>query len=200
MKILKIFLLTLAVSVSSLANIANAQVIDNGTYTTINGFDWLDWSFTADLTEQEAIDKFDKAGYGNSYRLATHDEAIAMLETLYIDITNGEELQWNGEDHINNSASDYSVSYTLGFEELFGTSNSPSGGLYTSTRSYGYIDGGAYGVYEEHWIFGGGETFNSEEGGIVLVRVPAPSTFLLFALLIAGIVIRHYKTSAKLFD
>ena len=82
MKIFNKIILVLILSLSSLYNFSYAKVIDNGTYTTINGLDWLDWSFTSELTQQEAIETFDKPGYGNAFRLATHEEAIAMLETV----------------------------------------------------------------------------------------------------------------------
>lgn len=197
MKIFNKIILVLIISLSSLYNFSYAKVIDNGTYTTINGLDWLDWSFTSELTQQEAIETFDKPGYGNAFRLATHEEAIAMLETVFIntykDIDGREGIPWNG-DNIVLHQDVYSAEFTIDFLDLFGTSNSPD--PYSGRfRSYGYINDGAYGIYEEEWIFGGSESFNPNQGGIVLVRVPAPSTSILFAIFLALIITARSKSA-----
>ena len=190
MKLLNTTLLTLTLSIGGLFNTVNAQVIDNDTYTTVNGLDWLDWSFTIDLTQEEAVNEFNKEGYGNAFRLATHDEAIGMLEGIYFD-TYGEDIPWGGEDRILNQAVD-SAQFTIDMLDLFGSSNTPES-MSSTIRSYGYINDSAYGVYDGDWIFGGSASFNSFQGGIALVRVPAPATSFLFLLLMAGLTIRQYK-------
>jgi len=195
MKIFNKITFILVITLSSLSSFVQATVIDNDTYTTVNGLDWLDWSFTSDLTQEEAIKTFDKPGYGNAFRLATHEEAIAMLETVFIntykDIDGREGIPWNG-DNIVLHQDVYGAEFTIDFLDLFGTSNSPDS--YSGKfRSYGYIDDGAYGIYEEEWIFGGSASFNSDQGGIVLVRVPAPSTSILFAIFLGLIISARYK-------
>ena len=197
MNIFNKIIFVIALSFSNVCYFAQAQVIDNGTYTTVNGLDWLDWSFTADLTQQEAIESFNKPGYGNTFRLGTHEEAIAMLETLFVDtykdIDGREGIPWEGQNIIQHQDI-YGAEFTIDFLNLFGTSNSPDS--YSGRfRSYGYINDGAYGVYEEELIFGGSGTPNSDQGGIVLVRVPAPSTSILFAIFLAAIIIGRYKSN-----
>ena len=197
MKIFNKIIFILAITLSSLSHFVHAKVIDNDTYTTVNGLDWLDWSFTSELTQEEAIEKFDKSGYSNTFRLATHDEAIAMLETLFIEtyksIDGREGIPWNG-DNIVLHQDVYGAEFTIDFLDLFGTSNSPDS--YSGKfRSYGYINDGAYGIYEEEWIFGGSASFNPNQGGIVLVRVPAPSTSILFAIFLAFIMSARHKSS-----
>jgi len=197
MKIFNKIIFILAITLSNLFNFAQATVIDNNTYTTVNGLDWLDWSFTSELTQEEAIEVFDKPGYGNAFRLATHEEAIAMLEAVFIDtykdIDGREGIPWNGGDKVLHQDS-YAAEFTIDFLDLFGTSNSPDtfSGRF---RSYGYIDDGAYGIYEEEWIFGGSASFNADQGGIALVRVPAPSTSILFAIFLAFIITARQKSS-----
>ena len=197
MKIFNKIIFILAITLSSLSHFVHAKVIDNDTYTTVNGLDWLDWSFTSELTQEEAIEKFDKSGYSNAFRLATHDEAIAMLETLFIEtyksIDGREGIPWNG-DNIVLHQDVYGAEFTIDFLDLFGTSNSPDS--YSGKfRSYGYINDGAYGIYEEEWIFGGSASFNPNQGGIVLVRVPAPSTSILFAIFLAFIITARHRSS-----
>lgn len=190
MKFLNATLLTLAVSMGGLFNTVNAQVIDNDTYTTVNGLDWLDWSFSIDLAQEEAVNKFNQDGYGNAFRLATHDEAIGMLEGVYFD-TYGEDIPWGGENRILHQAGD-SAEFTIDMLNLFGSSNTPES-MSNTIRSYGYINDNAYGVSDGDWIFGGSASFNSSQGGIALVRVPAPATSFLFVLLMAGLTVRQYK-------
>ncbi|WP_025563555.1 hypothetical protein [Psychromonas sp. SP041] len=142
MKIFNKIIFILAITLSSLSHFVHAKVIDNDTYTTVNGLDWLDWSFTSELTQEEAIETFDKSGYGNAFRLATHDEAIAMLETLFIETYKGidgrEGIPWNG-DNIVLHQDVYGAEFTIDFLDLFGTSNSPDS--YSGKfRSYGYLD------------------------------------------------------------
>jgi len=197
MNIFNKIIFILAIILGSLSNFVQATVIDNDTYTTVNGLDWLDWSFTSELTQKEAIETYDKSGYGNAFRLATHEEAIAMLETVFIntykDIDGREGIPWNGDNIVLHQDA-YGAEFTIDFLDLFGTSNSPDpfSGRF---RSYGYIDDGAYGIYEEEWIFGGSASFNSNQGGIALVRVPAPSTSILFAIFLAFIITAKHRSS-----
>lgn len=197
MKIFNKIIFIFAITLGSLSNFAQATVIDNDTYTTVNGLDWLDWSFTSELTQEEAIETFDKAGYGNAFRLATHEEAIAMLETVFIntykDIDGRKGIPWNG-DNIVLHQDTYGAEFTIDFLNLFGTSNSPDP-FSGKFRSYGYINDGAYGIYEEEWILGGSASFNSNQGGIALVRVPAPSTSILFTIFLAFIITARHRSS-----
>ena len=58
-------------------NALGQSIIDNGTYTTINGLDWLDLSATDELTMSEAL------AQNPTYRMATKDEFEVMLSLFY---------------------------------------------------------------------------------------------------------------------
>ena len=56
---------------------SNATIIDNGDYTTINGLDWLDLSFTANMTIDDAL------AFNTSYSLATNTQYQDMISEFY---------------------------------------------------------------------------------------------------------------------
>ncbi|MEJ6122909.1 hypothetical protein MT390_13660 [Vibrio sp. 2-Bac 85] len=210
----KIFILTLLFFVP----LANATIINNGTYTTINGLDWLDWSLTRGMTQQEALTKYDKLGYGNAFRTATHEEAIDMLDTLYIDTFDNGPIPWNGETAILTSFHNYDFLFKV--HDLLGRTTGPGQSI---DRSYAFIDGlGVYGVREgndiDSVIFGGDDgiitdlaggpyfyfgdmsvsNYSFVNAGVVLVRVPAPSAPLLLLIMLIGLI--NFKKMSKQFQ
>lgn len=158
--------------------ITHATIIDNNHYTTINGLDWLDWSITRGLTQTEALNKYRKVpGYGTKWRSATHSETVNMLDEL-----NGSTLYWGSTIEANGS---------LGFDLLFkainllGQTTDPS--THYSDRSRALIEGlGFYGAMEDVRLAGylpgtfGTAGYSDLNTGVALVRVPAPSSLLLF--------------------
>ena len=55
----------------------HAAIIDNDTYTTVNGLDWLDLSITNNMSTAEALSNY------SDYSLPTKDQYVAMMTEFY---------------------------------------------------------------------------------------------------------------------
>lgn len=182
------------------ATVITSEIIDNESYTTINGLDWLDWSYTQGMTQQEALTQFG-SGYG-AYRIATHDEAMSMLDAIYYDLYET-TISWAGKTELNAYDTHDDINYMFKVESLLGAS-SP---LETTTvHSYAFIGGeGMYGVREGGWVFGGsnltwlgGDIINDADysymnAGVAIVRVPSPSMVIFFGLLFSCLIFGKLK-------
>jgi hypothetical protein len=68
---------------SCLFNVAEASLItDNGSFTTVNTLDWMDWSETIDTSRQDALTNYP------AWRIATVDEANSMLLEFFGTVPN----------------------------------------------------------------------------------------------------------------
>ncbi len=181
LKIIKAAFAGLMLSVSCFAN---SGIIDNESYTTVDGIDWLDFTATINMTQTEAL------AANQGWRAATLAESLRLMDTMY-----GHKLIYddNGRSEwgllIDGSAS------TNMFKALFGNTNG-RGFSHASLEGIGSIS-----VSRRYATVGGGRTygwhdvdFRSEYAGIALVRsVPEPSTLAIFALGIMGLGFRRIK-------
>lgn len=186
LKMIKAAWIGLVLSVSGLAN---ATLIDNGSYTTDTeaGLEWLDWTTTSGETQADAIATFGSGGW----RIANQTEVYELFNN-YFDTT----LIYTSENYVNSAGiPDYTNKFTE-FKDLFGSNN--------GTQVFARIEGlGLIGLQSSH-IFGGylpgtygAINLNRTREGVALVRdsvqVPEPSTFAIFALGMIGLVSRRFK-------
>ena len=75
-KIIKSLAIGLIAVFSNITNIANASLIDNGSFTTANGLDWLDWDLTLDMTQTEALTA------NTGWRVATDNELKELFSAI----------------------------------------------------------------------------------------------------------------------
>lgn len=173
-----------------LANEAAASLIqDNGTFTTINGLDWLDWPITENMTQSNAIDS------NPGWRAATAQEATEMLNTMFeATLVYDSSNLLEGISHLANGT--YLVDR---FRQMFGVMDI-NGGLFSSAHIDGY---GTIGISPSSSsnlaninIFNGYNAASSGHPdfsrlriGVALVRqsVPEPSTLAIFALGLIGL-------------
>ncbi|WP_438864748.1 hypothetical protein [Neptunicella sp.] len=171
-----------------LLNQASASLIkDNGSYTTVNGLDWLDWPLTENMTQTDAIANH------SGWRAATGQEITEMLNTMF------ETSLFVGTDQVLAASL---LSNPTGlidrFRQLFGTIDF-NGGLFTAAHidSYGLVfvtpnpsidvnnivigNGTDVAIY-------GATSYSRPRSGVALVRqaVSEPSSVAIFALSLMG--------------
>jgi hypothetical protein len=183
---LKVVGVILILSVSTLAN---AIIIDNGSYTTVDGLDWLDFSATINMTQAEAL------AANSGWRAASLFEASSMMDAFF-----GRELVYT------NMQSDYrtlddGIEIAKMFAPLFGATNdfgyaratAETVGFIGVTRQY--VVTGFKGVRTDYMFEE--EGFRSDSTGIALVRgysnVTEPTPLAIFALVLAGLASRRFK-------
>jgi hypothetical protein len=186
-RLLKVISLGFILSVSTLAN---AQLVDNGDYSTdtISGLDWLDWTKTINYTQAEALDEYSVSGW----RIATEAEAKGLMLNHFM-FTMFDE---NGRV-LTDSITDFSAK-NVQFATLLGaTILNPN--FATTEGSHATIEGVGYFGSEnakDHLRNGdfpesqGAVGLRSNTSGVALVKasdVSEPSIVALFGLVIAGI-------------
>jgi hypothetical protein len=182
-KFIRTFLIGAVLSVSGLAN---AAIIDNGTYTTVDGLDWLDFTSTTNMSQTTALATFASDGW----RTANLVEMQSLMDTMFgTQFTTGVHSSWI--DVGSAGASDKSQ-----FAALFGDTNPRGGVLSLATVQ----DVGLVGFNTNRRY--GGCTFcsfstasASSLRGIALVRseVPEPSTLAILALGMIGLASRRFQ-------
>jgi hypothetical protein len=192
-KLLNTVVIGLVLSASSLVNIANAGIIDNGSYTTVDGLDWLDWTATVSMTQVEAI-------AANSGWHGANAEQMQMLMNTMFDM----QFIWNSNGESVQAVVDKDVK-KLYFESLFAgpTFSHPHNMASPLARSvgaglvgFGWCNGCSYLAGSEPAQSGATGVSNAWSG-VALVRtsiaVPEPSTLAIFALGIIGLASRRFK-------
>ena len=183
-KFLKVVGVILIISVSTLAN---AGIIDNGSYTTVDGLDWLDFSATINMTQAEAL------AANSGWRAASMYEAMSMMDTFF-----GRELVYTE----GLSAYEFfvdGIETANMFGPLFGATNqgfaratAEGVGFIGVTRLYASV--GISRIFDQQTSSPG---YRSHDKGIALVRgnivVAAPSTLAIFVLVLAGLASRRFK-------
>ncbi|MFT5548578.1 MAG: hypothetical protein ACI9CO_000493 [Candidatus Azotimanducaceae bacterium] len=156
-----------------------AIIVDNGTYTTVDGLDWLDWTATLNQTHAAAL------GNNAGYRTATLAEMVDLNEAMF-----GTTFTYNSSG-LDISFDRASNATAIGdFIALFGNTSS-YGYSYAVGASVGLVgfDGKAlYAGYDPAYY--GSPGFSSPAVGNALVRrsaVPEPSIIALFGLGLVGI-------------
>ncbi|PKH00570.1 hypothetical protein CXF95_03350 [Paraglaciecola sp. MB-3u-78] len=158
-----------------------AIIVDNDTYTTVDGLDWLDWTATMGQTQAAALG--DNAGY----RGATYAEQVhlneAMFGTTFTYDSDGFDVSF---DEIANATK------IIDFIALFGAT-AIGGRSYAMSEGAGLVgfDGPnrfmLAGLYPHIW---GAAGASASTIGIALVRssaVPEPSIIALCGLGLVGI-------------
>lgn len=190
---------SIAILALTLSSAASATIIDNGSYTTVNGIDWLDLSSTKAMSVDMALTA------NSGWRVATKAEFQAMFAEFEVaddgkffdtvSVSESRDTFWGFTEHVlvnnplrqNVFADHFGWTYDVG--DYF-------------DLSYGfYADGGGYGiggVYQEDAL---ARTYEGEfnrvfddlghqNAGIFMVRaapVPEPSIIALITLGLAGI-------------
>jgi hypothetical protein len=174
----------------TICSFANAGIIDNGSYTTVDGLDWLDWTLTQSETQSTAL----AANIG--WRTATLIEMESMMNTMF-----STTFTWDvsGID-VGLGAVAGVQNYKATFLQLFGATGNQY--TYASAEGVGLVGFGDY-AYAAVGRPGGGDhpfddiNFASSFSGVALVRssisVPEPSTLAIFALGMIGLASHRFK-------
>ncbi len=59
-----------------------ATIVDNGTYTTVNGVDWLDLTATADMSYNDVTAQFGSGGSLEGWQYATQVQVYRLWNAL----------------------------------------------------------------------------------------------------------------------
>ena len=183
-KFLKATFTGLVLSASCVGNVAYAGIIDNGSYTTVNDLDWLDWTDTLNLTQTEALSN------NIGWRTATLDEMQTMMSAFF-HLT----LIWdeNGRAVNANEVADFAAR-AMTFSELFGATADTNGSTYAYVEGIGILGHGGYDVVG---LSAGFDNGHDSYIGVALVRkgvdIPEPSILAIFALGIMGLASRRFK-------
>ncbi len=175
----------------SICSFANAGIVNNGSYTTVDGLDWLDWTLTQDLTQSEAL----AANLG--WRPATLIEMESMMNTMFsTSLTyDTKGIDWNLAGVANASTLKSS------FIALFGETGS-NNSTFATVEGLGIVgfDALAYagfGRTGRNTLIYSDIGYRSSWTGVAMVRsgfsVPEPSTLAIFALGMIGLASRRFK-------
>ena len=156
---------------------ANASIVDNGAYTTVNGLNWLDFTSTVSMNQTTALSTF------SGYRVATQIEMDDLMDTMF-----DTSFQWDTADNYTLSGIDGANSNRLRFGDLFGFTS--------GNNSYATVEGLGIVGFDGHVYSGflnssyGGIGYSSAWSGIALVNdvstVPVPAAAWLFGSALLG--------------
>jgi hypothetical protein len=189
-KYLKTAVVSFALSLSCLTNVANAVLIDNDSYTTdtVTGLDWLDWTATVNMSESDAL----AANVG--YILATDSELRNLWDTAF----NTSFSSNSSLTRVDCSTHCWQTQEGIDFRALFGNTE---GGNNTGVTLKDY---GLYALGSR--IYAGEANADKMLGlassrfGIGLVKnttvVPEPATLAIFVLSLMGLASRRFKKHA----
>jgi hypothetical protein len=79
-----------------LSSIASAEIVDNGDYTTVNGIDWLDMSFTDGLSYNDVLSRIDTGGNLDTWSVGSFVDVASMYQALgYVHTPNSTATLWD---------------------------------------------------------------------------------------------------------
>ena len=203
-KFFKLAIISIIIATSFLANIANATLIDNGHYTTVNGIDWLDMSFTDNKSYNEVLTLIAAGQALDGWSVASFDDVRSMygafgFATTPDDTTDGYYATNTGYDDVLNmlgaTYGSTSYAFTVGYVSDVGNNYN---GVSTWQRvvQTGYFSNVGNGFWRgDSWGWSQGDP--DERVGTYLTRtvvhVPEPSTLAIFALGMIGLASRRFK-------
>jgi hypothetical protein len=190
-KFLKVMLIGVVLTVNSVTHAGIINHIDNGSYTTIDGLDWLDWSATLNMTQSVALSS------QPGWRIADFSELDQMLRKMF------------GPEQF---VPTYTPTLFYGFEIVdFVSKRDRFTNLFGifpifPRQSTSIVEGlGKFGVDQSFLYIGSVPSFYGAVGykqqwlGVPLVRaaqVPEPSTLAILGLGLIGLSFRRFKKKA----
>jgi hypothetical protein len=209
-KFLKLAIISIIIATSFLANIANATLIDNGHYTTVNGIDWLDMSFTDNKSYNEVLTLIAAGQALDGWSVASFDDVRSMygafgFATTPDDTTGGYYATNTGfDDVLNMLGATYdspSYAFTVGYVSDVGN-NFYGQATWQRVVQTGYKVNSLNGYWRgDSW--GSSQHDPAAQIGTYLMRtsvqVAEPSTLAIFALGMIGLASRRFKKQSRIY-
>jgi len=192
-------------SFGCMLNVANAGIINNGDFTTVDGADWLDMSFTDGKSYNEVLSLIQSGNTLFGWRVASFNEVEAMYRSFgYTETPNDTSDQYyvtnNGYDQVlQHLGSTYNggttYAFTVGYVNNIGN-NYSSQNTWQQVVQTGAISSNNNGFWRgDSW--GNAQSNANSMIGTYLTRggavVPEPSTLAIFVLGIMGLASRRFK-------
>lgn len=198
-KRLRVTLLSCVFIAINIVNVANASIIDNGDYTTVNGIDWLDMSFSVGISYNDVLALTVAGEALEGWSVASFDDVSNMYGafgyTVMPNNTSGStydaNLGWDVfQTLVGRTYGSETHGFTIGYVSNIGNGKEgqPTWQQAIHTGFNGYWRGDTYGEAPDDgqgWV------------GTYLMRVPAevpePSTLAILALGMIGLASHRFK-------